>query len=131
MAINHVSVPEKYSGKNMLRSKDTVTGLCPVCYYKFFDTFDILFLPIPVSLCNCLTPACLLSRAARIINAADIIVKRCIYKCCQFIHTDSAKYGIDVAQGEEICPVFTRLRTESLLEEVSITAVFPVEVIHV
>ena len=70
----------------------------------FFDTFDIMFLPIPVSRCNCLTPACLLSRDARIINAADIIVKRCIYKCCQFIHTDSAKYGIDVAQGEEICP---------------------------
>ena len=63
-----------------------------------------MFVPIPVGRCNCLTPACLLSRAARIINAADIIVKRCIYKCCQIIHTDSAKYGIDVALGEEICP---------------------------
>ena len=59
-------------------------------------------LPIPVSRCNCLTPACLLSRDARIINAADIIVKRCIYKCCQFIHTDSAKYDFYVAQGKEV-----------------------------
>ena len=31
-----------------------------------FDTFDIMCLPIPVSRCNCLTPACLLSRAARV-----------------------------------------------------------------
>ena len=37
-----------------------------------------------------------------ILNAADIIVKRCIYKCCQFIYTDSTKCDMDIAQGKEV-----------------------------
>lgn len=67
--------------------EDTGTGQCPVWLYIHFhapflamamieqahhcssgltktldfDTFDIMFLHIPVSRCNCLTPACLLS----------------------------------------------------------------------
>ena len=50
------------------------TGHCPADSNAFLH-FEIMFLPIPVSRCNCLTPACLLSSAARITSLSCPMTK--------------------------------------------------------